>query len=238
MKQLRVLATIPARGGSKSIPKKNIYNLGGKPLIAYTIEEALKSKYITDLIVSTDDEDIANISKQYGAQVPFIRPEDLSNDMAQSYPVVVHALEYMENLNDCEYDVHIMLQPTSPFRKAEHIDKSLELLLETTADTVVTVCNVGASHPLRMKKMIGKENYLVNYIDQGFENMKPRQTLPDVYIRNGAVYTSTRDSLYKHKSLVGDDCRGYIMTDDESVNIDSWVDMKIAEFLVSESNFT
>ena len=231
----KILATIPARGGSKSISKKNIYQLGGKPMIEYTIQEALKSEYITDLVVSTDDQEIARISKECGAQVPFMRSDELSTDKAQSYPVIIHALEYMEKARGIKYDYHVMLQPTSPFRKAFHIDECISMLINTGADTVVSVCNVGAHHPLRMKKLVGKENYLVNYIDQGFENMNPRQVLPEVYIRNGALYMSTRESLFRDKSLVGADCRGYVMSDEDSVNIDSIFDMEIAENIITDS---
>ena len=204
-------------------------------MIAYTIQEALKSKYITDLVVSTDDQEIAHISEEYGAQVPFMRSDELSTDMAQSYPVIIHALEFMEKKRGFEYDFHVMLQPTSPFRKANHVDEALSMLIETGADTVVSICSVGAYHPLRMKKLVGKEKYLVNYIDQGLENMKPRQVLPDVYIRNGALYMSTRDSLYRDKALVGADCRGYIMDDTASINIDSVIDMQIAEQMMAEN---
>jgi CMP-N,N'-diacetyllegionaminic acid synthase len=229
----RVLATIPARGGSKSVPHKNIYNLGGKPLIAYTIEEGLKSEFVTDLIVSTDNQEISKISKKLGAQVPFIRPAELSSDSALSFPVVKHAIEFMENEIGFQYDYHVMLQPTSPFRKAKHIDDALSMMIKSSADSIVSVSGVNAYHPLRMKKLIGKENYLVNYIDQGFENMKPRQVLPSVYIRNGAIYISSRESLFRDQSLVGPDCRGFVMDEKDSINIDSLVDMKIAEHELS-----
>ena len=232
---MRILGVIPARGGSKSIPRKNIYPLKGKPLILYAVEEAKKSKHITDLIVSTDDNEIASIARSAGVEVPFIRPAELSDDKSPSYPVIMHALDIMESDKGIKYNYLIMLQPTAALRKVKHIDESLEMLVSSKADTVVSVVQVESYHPLRMKKLIGKEKYLINYIDQGYENMIPRQELPKVYIRNGAIYATTIESLHRDKSLVGKDCRGYEMGIRESINIDTIADLKMCEILINEN---
>jgi CMP-N,N'-diacetyllegionaminic acid synthase len=231
---VKILAIIPARGGSKSVPRKNIANVNGNPLISYTIKAALMADCLTDIVVSTDDTEIAEISKKFGAQIPFIRPLDLASDEAQSAPVIEHALYFMEKLKGIKYDAVLMLQPTSPLRTSQHIQESLELFNSQECDSVVSVVSVGGSHPLRMKRLVN--NHLVNYVDQGFWNMQPRQSLPDVYIRNGAIYLISRESFLRQKQLIGDSCLGYIMNDSESTNIDTPIDLKIAELLLKEKS--
>jgi CMP-N,N'-diacetyllegionaminic acid synthase len=228
----KILAVIPARGGSKSIPRKNIALIAGRPLLAYTIDEALKVSAISDLIVSTDDEQIASIAESLGALVPFIRPTDLATDHIQAAPVLRHALAHMEKLKREFYDAIMMLQPTSPLRKASHIKTAIDMLAGRDCDSVVSVVPVDGNHPFRMKRLIGDQ--LVNFIDQGFEDMRPRQTLPPVYIRNGAVYLSRRHVLVDQQQLVGPACLGFEMSAEESVNIDNRIDFKIAELLLSE----
>ena len=185
---MKILGVIPARGGSKSVNKKNIAEIAGFPLIYYTINEAKKISLFTDLIVSTDDKEIANISKKYGAKVPFMRPLEIAQDDTLSIDVLKHSLFEMEKIKNTEYDAVMMLQPTSPFRNEKHIDESIKIFKETNADSVVSVVSVEGYHPFRMKRMIGHS--LINYIDQGFEDMRPRQVLPKVFIRNGAIYLS------------------------------------------------
>lgn len=226
---MRVLAVIPARGGSKSIIKKNMSILDGKPLIYYTIKEALKSKVITDLIVSSDDNEIIEYSKKEGVMAPFYRPKKLSSDYSLSSSVMLHALDFMENLRKKKYDSILMLQPTSPFRKSHHIDDCISLFNSDECDSVVSIVNVEGYHPFRMKKIIG--NRLINYIDQGFEDMRPRQKLPNVYIRNGAIYLVKRDVLVKEKTLVGKKCIGYQMESNDSINIDSKLDLLLARVI-------
>ena len=227
----KVLAVIPARGGSKGIKGKNIKDLGGKPLIAYTIEEALKSNLIHDCIVSTDDEKIAKVSREYGADVPFMRPDELSCDKSLSLPVVLHALEFMEKKNKFKYDAVIMLQATTPFKEVSDIDKAIIMLFENDADSVISVVNVDANHPLRMKRIVG--NRLINYIDQGYENMRPRQELPPVYIRNGALYLAKRETLLEQNTFSGKNCLALEMPEEKSVNIDTFKDMLLAEYFLN-----
>jgi len=232
MNQIKVLAIIPARGGSKGVPRKNIREINSVPLIGYTINAALESNCLTDVVVSTDDIEIADISKKFGAQVPFLRPENLASDSAQSEPVVRHALRFMESEKNIKYDAVLMLQPTSPLRSSEHIRDCVELFTLQKCDSVVSVVSVGGEHPFRMKRLI--KGRLINYIDQGFWDMRPRQDLPDVYIRNGAVYLIDRDVLMQERQLIGRDCLGYEMGDLESINIDSMLDLKLAEILLTE----
>jgi len=228
---MKFLSIIPARGGSKGIPRKNLAKINGRPLIEYSIKAALDVSQITDVVVSTDDKEIADVSRELGAQVPFIRPLELATDKAQSAPVVRHAVEFMEKLKGYTYDAVLMLQPTSPLRKSLHIKKALDIYQSSDIDSLVSVVSV-SQHPYRMKKLVG--NKLINYIDQGFENMIPRQELPEVYIRNGAIYLCSRSVIIHKKVLVGENCYGLVMDDFESINIDSKLDLVLAETILRE----
>jgi len=223
-----ILAVIPARGGSKGVPNKNIRIIAGKPLIAYTIEAAKESQILTHTVISTDSEEIAVIAKGFGGIIPFMRPAELATDMASSIAVVQHAVKQTEKNLNCIFDIVVMLQPTCPLRTTLDIDAAINKLIETGADSVISVVAVGGSHPLRMKRIVNGDR-LVNYIEQGEEDMRPRQILPPTYIRNGAVYITKRDVLIKMNTFVGDDCRAYLMPSDRSVNIDVFEDLLVAE---------
>jgi len=227
-----ILAVIPARGGSKSIPRKNIALLAGKPLIAYTIEAANASGRLDDIVVSTDDPEIADIAKRFHGNVPFTRPSELATDDALTIGVVQHAIEFMEAERGSPYDHVVLLQPTSPLRKASDIDDAVEKLIMTNCDSVVSVVDVDGYHPFRMKRLV--DDRLINFIDQGFEDMRPRQILPKVYIRNGSIYASTRKVVMEDATLVGNDCRGIVMTSERSINIDSPNDFQLAEEAISK----
>ena len=222
--QSKVLGVIPARGGSKGIPRKNLVELAGKPLIAYSIEAGLEAGSIDRLIVSTEDDEIARVSREWGAEVPFMRPDELASDKAHSLPVVQHAIEEMERIDGCTYDVVVMLQPTTPLRTASDIDEGVELLLETGADSVISVVDVGANHPFRMKKILD-DGRLVNYVDQGFEDMRPRQELPAVYIRSGDLYIARRNVVMEQGTMVGRHCRPVVIPESRAVNIDTRFDL-------------
>ena len=228
----KVLAVIPARGGSKSVPRKNIALIAGKPLLAYTVEEAQKVSEISDLIVSTDDEEIASVAGSLGVNVPFLRPTELATDDAEAAPVLAHALFAMEAQRAERYDAIMMLQPTTPLRMAFHIQTALDMFDRINCDSVVSVVSVGGNHPFRMKRLI--DDHLINFIDQGFEDMRPRQTLPPVYIRNGAVYLSSRYVVANQQQVVGATCIGFEMGAEESINIDDRLDFKMAELLLLE----
>jgi CMP-N-acetylneuraminic acid synthetase len=231
---MRVLGVIPARAGSKSVPRKNIAPLIGKPLICYTIEAALASMALTDVVVSTDDDAIADVSRGAGALVPFVRPAELATDSAESIGVILHALDRMESLNSVVYDAVMMLQPTSPLRRAEQIAQAVGMLEKAgDADGVVSIVDVEGWHPFRMKRLVGDR--VVNFIDQGFEDMRPRQALPKVYIRSGSIYLIRRGSLLRHKMLVGPNTLGLVIDDHSAINIDNRLDFAMAEVLLRET---
>lgn len=228
----RVLGVIPARGGSKGIPRKNIHLLGGKALIAYTIEAAAAAKRLTRTIVSTEDGEIAEVARACGGDVPFMRPAELATDDARAIPMMQHAVKAVEKLEGgAEYDVIVMLQPTTPFRMAQDIDGALELLERTGADSVISVALHIGQHPAKMKYLEGDR-----LIDPPFAEKSentPRQKLPDVYRLNGAIY-ATRRKVLLAGSFKGKDSRAWVMSEERSVNIDTEWDVKLAQILLDE----
>lgn len=231
---MEILGIIPARGGSKAIPRKNIALLNGKPLISYTCKAAKKSKRLTRLIVSTDDKEIAQICMQNGVEAPFLRPKDLAKDEIGMFEVVEHALQTLEEAEDYKPDIIILLQPTSPLRTSEHIDKAVDLLIKTGADSVVTVVHVPHQfNPVSVMKIENEK--LVPFIS-GSQILR-RQDKPKVYGRNGpAVLAVRRQTVLNKKSLYGDDVRPLIMSEEESIDIDTQFDFEIAEFLLKKSS--
>jgi CMP-N,N'-diacetyllegionaminic acid synthase len=223
-----ILAVIPARGGSKAVPRKNIRDLMGKPLIAHTILEAKRSRLLTHIIVSTDDEDIKTVSLHYGAEVPFLRPRELATDTALAVPTVQHAVSATEALKKMRYDYIVMLQPTAPLRTCEDIDNALKRLIHSEAEGIISVVDVDNWHPMKMKRF--EENgMLVDYEPPPVEN-PPRQILPKVYMVNGAIYATRRDVFMAKGTFKGDKCLGYIMPAERSVNIDTDADFLVAEY--------
>lgn len=223
-----ILGVVPARGASKGVPRKNIADVAGRPLIAYTLDAARQAPALTRVVVSTEDPEIAEVCRRLGADV-IERPPELALDKTPTLPVVQHALARAEATDGRRYGAVVLLQPTTPLRLAEDVEQCVAMLRETGAESVVSVVDVGGNHPLRMKKFEGGR--LVNYVEQDGENMRPRQDLPPVYIRNGAVYV-TRRSVIDGGALVGRDCRGFIMSPDRSVNIDAPNDLIVAEQLL------
>lgn len=228
----RILAIIPARGGSKGVPDKNIKHLLGKPLIGYTIEAAKKSKYIDDIIVSTDSEAIKNIAIVFGAHVPFLRPESLSGDSVKSIDVVLHCIDYIEKEGK-EYDYFILLQPTSPLRSEAHIDEAIEMITNLRAESLVSVCEV-EQNPVIMR--IIEDNRMKEIIKFDGDNLR-RQDLPKFYIFNGAVYINSKQMLINSKSFVNEDSIPYIMDSESSIDIDTITDFKLAEILIKEKKY-
>ena len=215
-----ILAIIPARGGSKRLPGKNILDFAGKPLIARTIDAALKSKYINNIIVSTDDAQIASIAKEYGAKVPFLRPDNLASDEATTIDVVLDLLSRISE----KYKYIALLQPTSPLRTYQHIDESVEQLGDK--DSVVSV--VKTEHPLEWCNTLPSDKNLDNFIDDSVRN-KRSQDLPDRYRINGAIYIVKTDVLLRVKSfLLEKGAVAYVMDRDSSIDIDHKQDFIIA----------
>jgi CMP-N,N'-diacetyllegionaminic acid synthase len=214
-----MLAIIPARGGSKRLPGKNIKLLNGKPLIAYTIEAALQSRYITKVVVSTDCEEIAKIAEQFGAIVPGLRPEALSIDTASSNDVVKYIIEKMEFEHNIEVNNCVLLQPTSPFRTVRHIDEAIELYKEKSADAVISFTK--EFHPLKWNKYLNEDGVL-----QEISCLDNRSS----YFPNGSIYVLSRDvvlsgNYYTSKSYA------YLIDRKYASDIDTQEDWDYVEFL-------
>jgi CMP-N,N'-diacetyllegionaminic acid synthase len=226
-----ILSIIPARGGSRGISRKNVGLLCGKPLIAYTIEAALSSKLIDRVVVSTEDEQIAEVSKEYGAEV-IRRPSELAQDDTPSLPVYQHAIRYLEKTEDYHPEIIVILQPTSPLRIVEDIDRAIEGFLEAKYDSIVSLCEV--EHPPQwMYTLAG--NRLKPLIKEG-QKVTRRQDAPKVYRLNGAVYVTSRDIIVKENHVLGRDTRAHIMPIERSIDIDTELDFKLAELLMRERN--
>ena len=220
----RVLGLIPARGGSKGIPRKNVRSLGGKPLIAWTIEQGKESRYIDRLVVSTDDRQIADVAREWGADVPFLRPDDLATDDARGVDVVIHALQELP-----EFDVVVLLQPTSPFRVTGDIDAAIALWKDNESSSVVGVTEVAKS-PYWMYR-IRDDGALTELLPKP-ASAANRQQLPKTYALNGAVYVTTAASLLELESFLSPSARPYVMPSDRSVDLDSQLDWLYAEWLI------
>lgn len=220
----KILALIPARGGSKGIKDKNIIFLAGKPLIAYSIEAAKYSKYIDDIIVTTDSEKIAEISKQYGASVPFIRPAELATDTSKTIDAVLHAIRTLETMGK-EYDVLVLLQPTQPLRTNNDIDEALEVYYKNKEEGLVSVSFVDDS-PLLIRS-ISNEGKLLNLLSQN--STCRRQDMPEYYKVNGCIYINKIDEINENMSF-NDNKVPFIMRKEHSVDIDELSDLWMAEY--------
>lgn len=216
------LAIIPARGGSKGVPRKNIRELAGKPLIAWTIEEAKKSKYITKLVLSSEDEEIIEVAKKYGCEVPFVRPMELAADDTPGVDPVLHTIEQCPG-----YDYVVLLQPTSPLRTVEDIDGAIERLLETESEFCVSVAETLES-PYWMYKLT--DNQLQPLLENA-SIVTRRQDLPMVYSLNGAVYIAKTEAFLKEKSFLTSHTLGYIMSKKHSYDIDNEIDFIVCEII-------
>lgn len=226
----KVLAIIPARGGSKGVPRKNIRELDGKPLISYTIEEAKKSKYIDRIIVSTDDEEISDISKKFCAEVPYLRPKELAQDNSSTVDCIVHMLNWLKENENYIPDYVCLLQCTSPLRTFKDIDGTIEKMISTDMDGAVSVCEAEVN-PYWTNVFEGdKLNY---FIEEG-KWITRRQNLPKVYSLNGSVYVIKTNILLDKKTFETENITGYIMSTENSIDIDDEIDFKFAELLMKE----
>lgn len=229
MRREQVLGLIPARGGSKGIPGKNTKYLAGKPLIAYTIEAAKECSCIDDVLVSTDSVDIAEVAREYGAWVPFLRPDELASDTAKTIDAVMYTVNRLTK-EGREYDYVILLQPTSPLRKADDIEEAF-LLARKTGEDVVSVSEVTDSPILiRTCERDGRLNPLLS----GSSTVR-RQDMPKYYRVNGSIYVNHVSKLSSGTSL-NDNRIGYVMPKERSVDIDEMVDFLVAENYLAEEN--
>lgn len=231
IKDKKVLAIIPARGGSKRLPRKNALPLAGKPLIAWTIKAALAVASITEVMVSTDDDEISCIAKVTGAQVPYKRSAELSSDTASSIAVVIDVLNYYKQ-QEREFDYVILLQPTSPLRTDKDIESAIELLEAKQADAIVSVCPV--EHSPLWSNTLPEDDSLNNFISNEIKSTRS-QDLPEYYRLNGAIYICRVEKLLEEQSFfLADNIFAYKMTTEASVDIDNHIDFLLAEALLSQ----
>jgi CMP-N-acetylneuraminic acid synthetase len=229
----KILAVIPARGGSKGVVRKNIRPVCGKPLIAYTIETALAARHLLHrTIVSTDDSEIAAIARDRGADVPFLRPAELAGDKVPTLPVLQHAVSFIEVQDDIKLDWVLLLQPTAPLRVVEDIEASVNLALRNNCDAVISVVQVFAEHPILMKRI--EDNRLLPYCIEEKEGTRRQDYQPPAYMRNGAIYLTRRDVLMDKDSIWGQVMRPYVMPLERSVSIDSELELKLVELLIEQ----
>lgn len=225
----QILAIITARGGSKGVPRKNIRVLGGKPLIAWTIEAALRSSDSMRLIVSTDSAEIAEVSKEYGAEIPFLRPVELAGDTFTSVSAVLHAVVWLVEHENYRPDLILLLQPTSPFRSSQDIDSSLKLQRENAADAVVSV--TPNLRPLQWLRKIDEQGILVSApINDTIA--RRRQDAEPLYQLNGAVYVIKSEVFIREQTFYPHQTRAYIMPPERSLDIDTELDFLIAELFM------
>ena len=228
---MRILFVITARGGSKGVPRKNIVKIGGLPLVAYKIISAQRCKFDNRIIVSTDDSEIADISKSFGAEVPFIRPQELASDTADSMDVVCHAMNWVSDNCKEKYDYICLLEPSSPFLTYEDINKSMQLMVGADADTMVGVKSADVAarfiHPL------DSEGKLSLFYKSIFNNRNVRrQDQPIEYTLNGCIYAAKWEYFTRNKLFHSINSIPYIMPTKKSVEIDTMLDLEFARYLV------
>lgn len=232
---MRVLGLVPARGGSRGVPRKNIKMLGGRPLLAYTAESALTATRLARVVLSTEDQEIADVGRQVGLDVPFMRPAELAGDTTPTLDVVQHALTTLESAGE-RFDAVCLLQPTDPFRRAVDIDNCVALLMERAADCVISVHRV-PDHYNPHWVWLNDDQGALRLATGARQPIPRRQDLPPAFHRSGSVYVTRRDVVFAG-SLFGDRVVGYEMTADSSVNIDTPSDWAAAEALLLDRSRT
>ena len=231
---MKVLAITLARGGSQSIPRKNIVLIDNKPLIWYTIIEAKKSKLINRYIVSTDDIEIKDVCMQFGAEVPFLRPAELSENTSTSVEALQHAVKWCEKQDNIKYDIIVELMCTNPMKTHVDIDSAIRKLIETDADSVIGVSKLDDHHPARIKKIVDDkiQDFCTPELSSRRQDLKP-----DAYIRNGSIYVLNRNKLMIEGIRFGsENSRPYYMSPEKSVNIDIEMDIHLAKLMIKKYN--
>jgi N-acylneuraminate cytidylyltransferase len=233
--RLRVLAVVPARGGSKGIPRKNLQLLGGKPLVAHAVGVGLAAQLVTRVLCSTDDEDIAAAARAAGAEVPFLRPEELARDNSEDWPVFVHTLNWLEQAEGYRPDLIVNLRPTSPLRLPSHVDGAIRLLLDTGADSVKAVC-LARQHPHKMW-LRSPDGCIEPYLKTPMRLARgpdvPRAELDDIYWQNGVVDVTRREVIFEQRVMIGARVAGLVTELADSIDIDTPVDLALAELLLA-----
>jgi len=226
MQHKRVLGIIPARAGSKRIPGKNRKLLAGKELVRYSIEAALQARFLTDVVVSSDDPQILKIATEYAGVLALERPSEISGDTALAITFVNHALGEIDKV----YDAVAIIQPSSPFTLGSDIDSTINLLSPEVKSAVSVMKLDHAIHPYKLKVMEGTS--LIPYLEEEQGRMAAHE-MPDIYVRNGSVYVSTIDLIASGK-IIGEVCSGYVMPRERSIDINDELDFKFAEFMKQE----
>ena len=230
-----ILVVVPARGGSKGIKLKNIRTINGVPLVSLTGHVVKQLSYVDRAVVSTDHSEIARIAEKSGLDVPFMRPPKLSEDVVADWHVLHHALLECEKIDNKKYDIIVMLQPTSPFRKPEHVTETVQKLIKGRYDAVWTVSKTDSkAHPLK-QLVIRKDN--LDYYDPAGANIIARQQLTPVYHRNGVAYALTRDCILNKKNIKGDKT-SFVIIGGFMVNIDTELDFKLTELFLQSKGLT
>jgi CMP-N,N'-diacetyllegionaminic acid synthase len=233
---MKILGTICARGGSKGVPNKNIRNLGGKPLIYYTISILKKWGQTSKIVISTDSPEIAKIANEYGAETPFLRPKKLATDSAPKLPVIQHALKFCEKHYKTKFDIVVDLDPTAPLRTVNDLEKALGKFIQTKAQVLYSV-TVAKKNPYF--NMVELDEHGNAHLSKSLESeFYRRQDAPKVYEINGSVYIFDRDHLVNAKSLHCEREKVYVMDEISSVDIDREIDFKFIEFLIESDYFT
>lgn len=236
MKKPKILGIIPARGGSKTLPRKNIKLLLGKPLLSYMLKAAQESKHLSRVVVSSEDDEILDIAKKHGGKdVVLRRPKELAEDLTPDIPVLQHAVEAIEKKDNITFDYVVLLHATTPLTDAEDIDAVLKKLVSNTSlDSVVSVYEVNDFHPMKMKKI---ENDLLFPYTEGLEEKttSPRQGYIPVYKRNVAIYASKRDVIMKLGRVWGEKVSPYLMPPEKSIDINNELDFLLAELIMKRN---
>jgi len=231
---MNILGITLARGGSKSVKKKNIRQISNKPLIQYTIDEAKKSELIDTYIISTDSEEIASISRDLGAEVPFLRPKEYASDTASSVSALQHAVNFLEEDRSIKFDIIVELMCTNPLKNSTDIDLAIRKLIDTDADSVIAVHQLDDHHPARIKKII--EDKIVDFAVEEPNEARRQDLRPKAYIRSGSIYCMKRDYLMEqNKRYGGDNSRPIILPSERAINVDTEIDFLLAEFLISRN---
>lgn len=224
------LAVIPARGGSKRVPGKNIQPVGGRPLIAWTIEAARSAPGITRIVVSTDSVEIADVAKHYGAEVPMLRPSSLARDETPGVEPVVHAVEWLDEHEHYRPDCVVLLQPTSPLRTAGDVEAALALMWHRASGSVVSVCP--ASHPSSWLKRVSDDGRL---LDMDGDRVRPPadDDVPPLYVLNGSLYIVRYETLMARRSFYDERTYAYLMPIERSLDVDSPWDLHVADLVLT-----
>lgn len=227
----KILALIPARGGSKGLPGKNIRMLADKPLIAWSIECARRCTYLDYVLVSTDDKKIADVARKFKAEVPFLRPAEYAQDNSPTIDVITHAMDFVSNTLGQQFELVLLLQPTSPLRSTEDIQEALKLLSDKRARAIVSVCEM--EHPPLWSNVLPPDKCMKDFLRPEVKNTR-RQDYPTYYRLNGAIFLGDWDYIKANRGFLGEDTYAYVMPRDRSFDIDNELDLSIVEAIIKK----